>query len=456
MTAVVVLVPRRRDQGRRDRLWTFARARWAALGWPIVEGHHEAHEGPFNRSAAVNRAAANAGAWDVAVVIDADVVPDPAAIRAAVAVAVTDRPVIAYTARKHLTKDGTEKVLAGFSGSWQPFVKLYLENACSGAYVVSRRLFDAVGGFDECFSGWGWEDVAFRISTALVAGQEPARIDADLWHLWHPVSPERSESTETFKANRARGDRYKQARRARDLELLRGLLAEANEVPPTARLDRYLATPPARMLLDRPAPAETSIPRILHRTVPADTSPEVEEWWEKAKILHPDWQPMDHRDPLDPAEWPETGDLWHLCGSGAQKAGLIRLEALYRWGGIYLDSDVEPLRPLDPLLGLEGFAAWEDVRTVPDAVLGFRRGHPALAIMLEKARAAIEEGAGAWASGPGVTTSTLPGRADVALFPPGSFYPYHYSEKHREGEDHAAGSPWAFAVHHWRHSWRGR
>jgi hypothetical protein len=445
----VMLVPRRADGGQRDRLWSFCRARWADSlpEVPAFEGHHGADEGPFNRSAAVNRAAEAAGDWDVAVVMDADVLPDPHALRAAAATALgTGGPAIAFDRRKHLTARGTAKILdEGFRGSWLPFVKHDLTASVSGAYAVRRDLWDAVGGFDELFSGWGWEDVAFRIATETVAGKPPVRVAADLWHLWHPKSPENDHASPTFLANRARGDRYKAARW--DRAAVGALLAEAAEargaVPPP---------PPAA----RPG-REGSIPRVLHRTVPERPSEAAEAYWAGAVRLHPGWEALDHRDPLDPAAWPETGDLWARCSSGAQKAGLIRLEALWARGGIYLDSDVELYRSLEPLTALEGFAGWEDRRCAPDAVLGFRPGHPAVAVMLERARAAVLRGAGAWESGPGVTTAVLPGRPDVLMLPPGSFYPYHYTTKERDrGRDHAAEQPWAFGAHHWAHSWKGR
>ena len=83
---VVVLVPIRYGKPERDRLWEFCRPRWAEFfpDWPVYEGVHGAEEGPFNRSLAVNRAAEAAGEWDVAVVIDNDVLADPQAVRAAV------------------------------------------------------------------------------------------------------------------------------------------------------------------------------------------------------------------------------------------------------------------------------------------------------------------------------------------------------------------------------------
>ena len=179
----------------------------------------------------------------------------------------------------------------------------------------------------------------------------------------------------------------------------------------------------------------------------------MEEWWTEAQVLHAGWVCRTYREPIDPADWPLTGDLFDRCQNGAQKAGLIRLEALYRDGGIYLDSDVKVFRSLDPLRMCDGFAGWEDETTVPDAVLGFRAGHPAVEAMLAKARACIEGGGDAWHSGPGVTTETLPNRPDVLVLPPGALYPFHYLEKHRGGEVNAKPPPWAFVAHQWHGSW---
>ena len=45
---------------------------------------------------------------------------------------------------------------------------------------------------------------------------------------------------------------------------------------------------------------------------------------------------------------------------------------------MYVDQDVEPLRPLDPLLYVPMFAAWEDANSVPNAVWGSVPEHTAL------------------------------------------------------------------------------
>ncbi len=202
------------------------------------------------------------------------------------------------------------------------------------------------------------------------------------------------------------------------------------------------------------------IPRTLVRVVPSATSDEVEGFWEGAAMVHPGWELVTYRDPLDPKDWPCTSRWWPLCQSGAQFAGLIRLEALLKHGGVYIDSDVEVYRPFDPLLGAGVFAGWEDASTVPDAVLGAEPGHPAIGALLSLALDRLQgddtdwrSGNGAWSTGPGVFTTLLPARPDVLLLPPGSFYPYHYSERERRHDDHRASNPWAFCCHHWAASW---
>lgn len=208
------------------------------------------------------------------------------------------------------------------------------------------------------------------------------------------------------------------------------------------------------------------IPPTLIRTVPAETSDEVERFWEDACALHPGWRHLTYRDPIDPAQFPRTAPHWDLCRSGAQLAGLIRLEALWRHGGVYLDSDMEVYRPLDSLLGAEVFAGYEDPGVVPDAVIGAEQCHPAIAECLDLAILRLTrpqrrpkpswwENNGAWATGPGVTTTVFPGRADVLLLPPGSFYPLHYTLKlTADWEAVRRENPWAFGAHRWHHSWR--
>lgn len=431
----VILVPRRADHGHRDRLWTWTRERWELdlPDLPIFEGHHT--KGLFNRSAACNRAAAAAGDWDVALLIDADVICDPERVRQAIEIAHVegDRLVLPFSRRHNLTDRGSRRIMAGDRGSWRRYIGKTYTNMCSSVVAIPRPLWDLVGGFDERFAGWGFEDTAFAHACETL-GAPLQKLDGDCWHLWHPTAPEGRRDAPSYQANRARREQYSAA--VGDPVAIRVLLAGGD-----------LVIPPA------PRPDE-NIPRILHRVVPQVSPPEAEAWWLRFGELHPDWQLMTHRDPLEPAEWPITSPYWLRCRTGAQLAGLVRLEALWRWGGVYVDQDVEPFRSLEPLLSLHAFAAWEDDRCVPDAVLGAEPEHPAIRRCLDLAIRRLPQGT--WESGAGVTTEVLPGRSDVLVFPPGAFYAVHYRDPKREAKMAAFDAeqePWAFVLHRYWGSW---
>ena len=55
-------------------------------------------------------------------------------------------------------------------------------------------------------------------------------------------------------------------------------------------------------------------------------------------------------------------------------ADYIRLYALYNYGGIYLDSDVEVLKSFDPLLDLPYFVGAENAGTIEAAIIGAEKG----------------------------------------------------------------------------------
>lgn len=227
---VRVIVPRRRDRGHRDRVWTFCKRYWAKErpGWEIVEGDHT--DGPFNRSAAINRAAE--GEWDVAVILDADTILDLEPIDHAIELAAAEwRLVLPFSIRCLLNRRGTEKILNGYVGSWERFVQARQTPAdayeyISGCQVVARELWDQVGGFDERFEGWGGEDDAFHAACTAISGYDARedRFKGKAWHLWHERSPHQNHRTSLYRQAKALSDRYIAA--AFDGEAMRRLLAE--------------------------------------------------------------------------------------------------------------------------------------------------------------------------------------------------------------------------------------
>jgi mannosyltransferase OCH1-like enzyme len=196
------------------------------------------------------------------------------------------------------------------------------------------------------------------------------------------------------------------------------------------------------------------IPKRLVRTVPEVINHEQERLWRVACELHPGWEHITLRDPVDRKDFPLTSHAWDSCEAGSALANLIRAEDLYHNGGVYIDSDVEVYRPFDSLLGCEAFAAWEDPSYIPNAVMGCRPHHPA---MREVAiRAAGEIPCKPWFSGVRITTEVFVDRDDVTLLPPACFYPWHWRQRDISDADKAeirAANPWSFAAHHWAASW---
>jgi mannosyltransferase OCH1-like enzyme len=190
------------------------------------------------------------------------------------------------------------------------------------------------------------------------------------------------------------------------------------------------------------------IPKILHRVVPAEVPERYEKFWVGFQELHPGWEFRTWQDSLDPDDW-ELGFLFKRCTAGAQLAGLVRLEVIWRYGGVYVDMDMEPLKPLDPLLGHQCWFGTEDGVILTDAVFGAVQGHAGI-------RACIDRFLdGFWhpnpsMTGPRHTTAVLSGRPDVTVLPKDAFFPYIWTEPERAGEDF----PDSFAVHRWNHSWK--
>lgn len=190
---VVMLVPRREDHGHRDRVWNWLKPK---LPFSVVEGHHD--EGPFNRAAAINRAAELAGDWDVAIINDADCLAPVAQYREAVERATdTGQLAMAFDTFNQLSEHGTDWVLSGYFENLASVVTTWTADLGNSPCAVSRLLWDRVGGFDERFIGWGHEDNGFRLACEGLADCQ--WVPGPLYHFWHTPGPR--EQSPTFQDN---------------------------------------------------------------------------------------------------------------------------------------------------------------------------------------------------------------------------------------------------------------
>ncbi len=195
------------------------------------------------------------------------------------------------------------------------------------------------------------------------------------------------------------------------------------------------------------------IPRILHRIWIGDAPiPDAyEAFWAEWVAMHPSWSHMTHD-----GSRIKNRALFAKLTTLSAKSDLLRYEILSEHGGVYVDTDFQPLRPLDPLLdmGLQAFAGWEDHQRVCTALLGAEQGHAAVEALVKglPRHAQINRNKTPdIQTGPVWLTNTWRGRHDVTLFPPALFYPVSYWEKDSLPRETYPDT--AFAVHHWAGSW---
>jgi hypothetical protein len=143
-------------------------------------------------------------------------------------------------------------------------------------------------------------------------------------------------------------------------------------------------------------------------------------------------------------------------------SNFVRLYSLSAEGGVYFDTDVEVVKPLDDLLAAPAFWGCEskDPR-VNTAVLGAEAGHPFLFETLSRLVATFTGTEYSNQSGPMLATSVLfqkgcPGYSespfrmrDVMVYPTRFFYPYYFGETfHPE-----CITPETYTIHHWAKRW---
>jgi hypothetical protein len=175
-----VLIPWRTDHGPREAAFRHLLGVWSELDLEVCVGEDDP-EGPFNFSRGLNRAYHKATS-DHLVIFGADCVPD-AGVLARVPVRLASEPWFPlFYQTGYYSQQDTQRILAGDPPA-APFE--HLVPFCTGVLAFTREVFEAVGGMDERFAGWGMEDAALRRTLANLYGDsssEPATLSC----LWHP------------------------------------------------------------------------------------------------------------------------------------------------------------------------------------------------------------------------------------------------------------------------------
>jgi mannosyltransferase OCH1-like enzyme len=177
---------------------------------------------------------------------------------------------------------------------------------------------------------------------------------------------------------------------------------------------------------------------------------EFERYGETWRDHHPDWEMRLWTDSnLPEIRFP---DALAKARNHGERSDLLRYELLVRTGGVYVDTDVECLKAIDPLLdGVTAFAGRVHGKKLGSAVLGAVPGHPAIERVLREGVKRVGVGHQAGTVGPRLLTEVLKDETDVRIFDPDIFYPFH----HRRSPERAAATG-AYAIHHVEASWKTR
>ena len=204
------------------------------------------------------------------------------------------------------------------------------------------------------------------------------------------------------------------------------------------------------------------IPRRFHHiwlggTLPDAAARMIDTW----RAHHPKWEFCLWTDGHLP-DMPHLDRHFRAATTAAGKADMLRYEVIAASGGVYVDIDIECLRPIDELLvGCRCFAACEyDPVTygltgptgITNAIFGATAGHPAILKILQGVPK-VFSATHPLPAGPKLFRTLMHRRSDVRVFEKDIFCPLLPHQSHRPNAARAASFPHAYAVHSFNLSW---
>ncbi len=195
-------------------------------------------------------------------------------------------------------------------------------------------------------------------------------------------------------------------------------------------------------------PRALVIPHVVHRIWlgPDPLPEEFRRYGETWARHHPEWEMRLWTDEdIRGSQWEE------MLARGrhqAERSDVLRYHLLCRHGGVYVDTDFECLRSIEPLLeGLEAFSAYLKPGRTNIAIMGFAPHHPVMERAAREAGVSIGTGDAKYATGPMLVDGILESFPDVRIFEPEVFYAEPSTASLEELEQ-------AYALHHASRTWK--
>ena len=210
VNTTAVCIPWRPGDRHRTRSYGWSRAYWQSQGATVVDG-----SGP-TRSAMRNDAARRAFAdgFDNLFFADADTfVPAEQFVVASIQSQDTDQFVLAFDEYMRLPQSMNRRMDAPIPHTFYRLARSASSpklHHASGAHAMSRTLWERVGGYDERFTRWGFEDRCIWLTANTLAGEHD-RIPGPAYHWWHPNAPDKDPGDPEYLRGEALAQRYKAA-----------------------------------------------------------------------------------------------------------------------------------------------------------------------------------------------------------------------------------------------------
>ena len=207
---------------------------------------------------------------------------------------------------------------------------------------------------------------------------------------------------------------------------------------------------------------EIRIPKKIHQIWLGSPFPDKYRAWAYSwKAFNPDWEyKLWTNDNVNEVDLPDR-NLFNSIRSVGHKSDYLRYHILNQFGGLYIDTDFECLKPFEPLSYLDfytgiGFPAEVELYI---GLIATTPGHPIIKRIVENVSVTrvtnwrkIFECSGSFFFTRTFLESVSEDTERVVAFPPDFFYPF--PNNHRKvTEPYSYVKPCSFAIHHWEVSW---